>query len=77
MEFLVESVILCLIGGGFGLVLVYFGAEMATNIAEYEIYLSIENALRGLFIATASGIVAGFIPAYRASQMVPVEAIRA
>lgn len=77
MEFLVESVILCLIGGGVGLLLVYLGAEMATNIAEYEIYLSIQNALRGLFIATASGIVAGFIPAYRASQMVPVEAIRA
>lgn len=77
MEFLVESIILCLIGGVIGLVLVILGAEGATQIAEYDIFLSPSNALRGLLIASASGVVAGIIPAYRASQMVPVEAIRA
>lgn len=77
MEFLVESIILCLIGGMIGLIFVILGAEAATSIAEYEIYLSPGNAMRGLFIASASGVVAGIIPAYRASQMVPVDAIRA
>lgn len=77
MEFLVESVILCLIGGGVGLVFVVLGAEAATKIAEYEIFLSTANAIQGLMIASASGVVAGIIPAYRASKMVPVEAIRA
>lgn len=77
MEFLVESIILCLIGGFIGLIFVVLGAQLATNIAEYEIFLSPANAARGLGIATASGVVAGIIPAYRASRMVPVEAIRA
>ena len=77
MEFLVESIILCLIGGMVGLVFVILGAQLATNIAEYEIFLSPTTAMRGLGIASASGILAGIIPAYRASRMVPVEAIRA
>lgn len=77
MEFLVESIILCLIGGVVGLILVILGAQAATQIAEYEIFLSPMNAIRGLLIASASGVVAGIIPAYRASKMVPVEAIRA
>ncbi|CAA6823310.1 MAG: Unknown protein [uncultured Aureispira sp.] len=77
MEFLVESIILCLIGGFVGLLFVMLGAEAATSIAEYEIFLSPGNAVRGLFIASSSGVLAGIIPAYRASQMVPVDAIRA
>lgn len=77
MEFLVESIILCLIGGLVGLFLVILGAQLATSIAEYEIFLSFGNAVRGLLIATASGVIAGIIPAYGASKMVPVEAIRA
>ncbi len=76
MEFLVESIILCLIGGVVGLVFVILGAEAATSIAEYDIFLSPANAMRGLLIASASGVIAGIIPAYRASKMVPVEAIR-
>ncbi len=77
MEFLVEAVILCLIGGAVGLALVVLGAQAATSIAEYNIFLSPGNAFRGLLIASASGVVAGIIPAYRASKMVPVDAIRA
>ncbi len=77
MEFLIESIILCLIGGVIGLALVVLAAKAATAIAEYEIFLSMNNALLGLGIATASGVVAGIIPAYQASKMVPVEAIRA
>jgi putative ABC transport system permease protein len=77
MEFLVESIILCLIGGVVGLIFVILGAQAATSIAEYEIFLSPSNAMQGLFIASASGVVAGIIPAYRASKMVPVDAIRA
>ncbi len=77
IEFLIESIILCLIGGLIGLALVVLAAKAATEIAEYEIFLSTYNALLGLGIATISGVVAGIIPAYKASKMVPVEAIRA
>lgn len=76
-EFLVESVILCLIGGIVGLFFVVLCAEFATKIADYDIFLSAENAFRGLLIASMSGVIAGIVPAYRASKMVPVEAIRA
>jgi len=77
MEFLVESITLCLIGGAIGLLFVFLASKAATNIFEYEIYLSAYNTILGLAIATASGVVAGVIPAYQASKMVPVDAIRA
>ncbi|MCH2045476.1 MAG: ABC transporter permease [Saprospiraceae bacterium] len=75
-EFLIESVVLCLIGGIIGLLFVYLAAIAATNIFEYEIFLSFDNIIVGLSISVASGIIAGIIPAFRAAAMEPVEAIR-
>lgn len=75
-EFLIESIVLCLIGGVVGLLLVYLAAEIATEVFEFNLFLSFENILLGLGISVLSGIVAGIIPALRAAAMEPVEAIR-
>ena len=75
-EFLVESILLCLIGGVLGLILVYLAAMAATNIFEYHIFLSLNNIIWGIGIAIFSGVVAGFIPAISAANMEPVEAMR-
>ena len=77
MEFLIESVILCLIGGAVGLVFVYLAAAAATSIFEFNIFLSLGNIIFGLSISTVTGIVAGMVPAYMASRLDPVEAMRA
>jgi len=76
-EFLIESVILCLLGGGIGLGLVFFLAQAATSIFEIEFFVSLANVVIGLGTSVFIGVVAGFLPAVQASNMDPVEAIRA
>jgi putative ABC transport system permease protein len=76
LQFLIESVVLCLLGGLIGLLLVYlgtFGVKAATGL---QVVLDATNVTRGLSLSVAIGIIAGIIPAYGASRMDPVEAIR-
>lgn len=75
-QFLCESSLLSLIGGGFGLILTYFITLLAKSAMEMEIVLSGANIILGLSISVLIGIISGFVPAYTASQLDPVEAIR-
>ncbi len=77
LEFLIESVVLCILGGIFGLGLVYLVTLLLSAVAGFPIYLSWNNILLGVGISLLVGIVSGIIPAYMASRMDPVEAIRA
>jgi putative ABC transport system permease protein len=75
-EFLVESIVLCLVGGLIGLVFVYLAALAATLIFQFEIFLSAKNMIIGITIAAISGVVAGIIPALNAANMEAVDAMR-
>jgi len=77
LQFLVEAVVLCVIGGTIGLVFVYGLSALATSAAGFNFALTTGNIMLGLTISASIGIISGFIPALRASQMNPVEAIRA
>jgi putative ABC transport system permease protein len=81
LEFLLEAVLLCVIGGLMGLVMVYGLASLANfllkaNQSTFVFYLTSKNIMIGLSISIIIGIIAGFIPAYQASRMRPVDAIR-
>ena len=75
-QFLFEAVFLSLIGGVIGLVLIYFLTLGASSVIDMEISLTRSNIILGLTISVLIGIISGFIPAYGASQLDPVEAIR-
>lgn len=76
-QFLFEAVILALFGGLFGLFFVWIGAKVASTFDdEVKFILSLSNILLGTGISTAIGLIAGIIPAYSASRLDPVEAIR-
>jgi putative ABC transport system permease protein len=75
-QFLIESVMLCIIGGLIGLLLVYIGTTIATSVLDFEFVLTTSNVILGLTISAMIGIISGFIPSYGASQLDPVEAIR-
>jgi putative ABC transport system permease protein len=76
MEFLLESVLLCLIGGLLGLLLVYLVTVAVNSSGAFTIVLTLTNIIRGLSVSIIVGILAGFIPAYSASKLDPVVAIR-
>jgi putative ABC transport system permease protein len=75
-QFLSESVLLSSIGGFFGLVLTYVITEVGKGAIGMDISLSSTNIILGFTISVLIGIISGFIPAYSASQLDPVEAIR-
>ncbi len=78
LEFLIEAIILCLLGGLMGLAFVFLIVKglSAADFFAYEIYLSRGNVMSGLIWSTVIGMLAGVIPALQASGMDPVEAIR-
>jgi putative ABC transport system permease protein len=76
LQFLVESVVLCLIGGIIGLILVYLSLLVASNLIDFYIFLSVQNIIRAIVISVVIGLISGIFPAYFASQMQPVDAIR-
>ena len=76
LEYLIEAIILCIIGGLFGLFIVWGALFIISKLLEFPIYMSIQNIALGISLSIIIGIVAGIIPAIIASRMDPVEAIR-
>ena len=76
LQFLFEAVFLSLMGGIIGLILIYIGILIFKNSLPFELMLSQQNILIGLGISTAIGLISGFVPAWVASRLDPVEAIR-
>jgi putative ABC transport system permease protein len=75
-QFLFEAIFLSLIGGAIGLLIVFLITLVAGNAFSMEITLTRSNIILGLTISILIGVVSGFVPAYGASQLDPVEAIR-
>lgn len=76
LQFLIESVLLCLLGGAVGIGLVYlatFGAKAAFDV---QVVLYLKNIIFGFTISVTIGIISGIVPAYFAATLDPVEAIR-
>lgn len=76
LQFLLESIVLCLIGGLLGLLIVFLATIFAASSFDMDINMSASNVVLGLFISVIIGIVSGIAPAYSAAKLDPVEAIR-
>jgi putative ABC transport system permease protein len=76
LQFLMEAVALCLMGGLIGLGMVYLGTLAVKAAADIAIVLDVNNMILGVSISVIIGIVSGIIPAWFASRLDPVEAIR-
>lgn len=77
MQFLFEAIVLCVIGGLVGLIIIYILTLIITYAADFTLTLTMKNISLGILISAAIGLISGFIPAYSASKLDPVEAIRA
>jgi putative ABC transport system permease protein len=74
-QFLVESVLLSVIGGLLGVLMIFLATIVINYLYDLNIYLTLGNMLLAIFISGIIGIVAGYAPAYAAAKMNPVEAI--
>jgi putative ABC transport system permease protein len=73
-QFLFEAVFLCLFGGGVGIFIVYLLTFVP--LGSLEIILSFKNISIGLILASIIGVISGIVPAFVASRLDPVIAIR-
>lgn len=76
LEFLIEAIILCLLGGIIGLLFVYVVTQILTVALDFPMYIDLGNVLLGAGLSIFIGVAAGFIPALSASKLDPVEAMR-
>ncbi len=77
LEFLIESIVLCILGGITGLLLVMAAMAGLSQMSDsFQLYLSVNNATLGIVLSTVIGVLAGMIPAMQASRMDPVDAMR-
>ena len=76
-QFLFESMLLCLVGGVMGLLLVFGVLSLLKSVTDFHFFLPMSRIVLGISVSLAVGMVAGFIPALRAANLKPVDAIRA
>jgi putative ABC transport system permease protein len=74
LQFLAESAALCLIGGLIGLLVSWPLSLIVDQFLPTSMPLSI--VFVSILISLTVGVISGFLPAYRAARMDPVEALR-
>jgi putative ABC transport system permease protein len=75
-QFLVEAVVLCLLGGAIGIVLGRCSSILVRSIMHWTTQTSIPAIVASVAVSATVGIVFGFYPAWKASRLDPIEALR-
>ncbi|MCT8978563.1 ABC transporter permease [Clostridium sp. CX1] len=76
IQFLMESVILCLIGGAIGTILGISLGKLASSFMHIQIPISMRVILISFGFSSAVGIFFGMYPAGKAAKLDPIEALR-
>ncbi len=75
-QFLVEAVVLCLAGGGAGILLGRGVSVAITALLHWPTLPSLPAIIASVAVAVTVGIIFGYYPAWKASRLDPIEALR-
>jgi putative ABC transport system permease protein len=75
-QFLIEATTLALIGGVAGILLGGALSQVVSRLAGWPLYVDVTAIIMAVVVSGLIGILSGFYPAWRASRLDPVEALR-
>jgi ABC-type antimicrobial peptide transport system permease subunit len=75
-QFLTEAVFLCLVGGAIGIALGHGGSSLVQMLMRWPVETSPTAIVAAVVVSASVGILFGFYPAWRASRLDPIEALR-
>ena len=76
LQFIIEAMILCLIGGILGILLGFGLGSIAASVMGYTAAAPVAAILGAVAFSMIIGVFFGFYPANRAARMDPIEALR-
>lgn len=76
LQFIVESVIICLIGGIIGIILGVILGRIGAELLGYSASVSVVSILIAVTFSMVIGVFFGYYPANKAAKMDPIEALR-
>jgi putative ABC transport system permease protein len=77
LQFLIESTALCLVGGLIGLTFAFFMClAIGAALPSFPIQISFGLVVTSMIVSVLTGLVSGFAPAWSASRLDPVTALR-
>jgi ABC-type antimicrobial peptide transport system permease subunit len=75
-QFLIEAVVLCLLGGALGVVLGRTCSFLVRELLHWPTEISLPAVAAAVGVSLAVGLLFGFYPAWKASRLHPIEALR-
>ncbi len=76
LQFLFEAIFLSLIGGVVGLIIILILTLLVSAMTSFHMVLTQGNIFLGISVSAIIGLIAGIVPAFSASRLDPVEAMR-
>jgi ABC-type antimicrobial peptide transport system permease subunit len=75
-QFLMEAVVLCLFGGAAGILLGRGGSTIVHTLLHWPTRPSLGAVIAAVAVSATVGIVFGYYPAWKASRLDPIDALR-
>jgi putative ABC transport system permease protein len=76
LQFLMEAIVLCNIGGVLGVLLGFGLGNVVTFFTPFAVHVPVDWAVRGVVFCSVVGLIFGMWPAIRASRLAPIDALR-